>query len=90
MAHLREKLAYARAHADEIGRTTPLTVCMGRLGHGPLLPQDKDSATQAIDDFGELAEAGVSWTTVGVPSPSRAAFAENVQWFGEEIAAKLR
>jgi len=42
-----------------------------------------------IDDYAALQEAGVSWTTVSVPSPSRAAFIENVQWFGEEVAAKV-
>lgn len=78
-----------RAYADEIGRTSPLTICMGRLDGGALAPQDPAGVAQAIDAYGELAEAGVTWTTVGLPAPSRAAFAENVQWFGEEIVAKL-
>ncbi len=90
IAQLKEKLAFARAYGDEIGRTDPLTICMGRLDNGELVPQDAGSAAQAVDAYGALAEAGVTWTTMGVPSPSRAAFAENVQWFGEEIAAKLR
>ncbi|RZJ97959.1 MAG: TIGR03619 family F420-dependent LLM class oxidoreductase [Novosphingobium sp.] len=89
IAHLQEKIAYARAYADEIGRTSPLTICMGRLDGGALAPQDPAGVAQAIDAYGELAEAGVTWTTVGLPAPSRAAFVENVQWFGEEIVAKL-
>ncbi len=32
----------------------------------------------------------VTLQTETIPSPSRTAFAENVQWFGEEVAAKLR
>lgn len=87
--HLREKLAYANDHAAAIGRTDPLTICMGRLDDAPLVPQNKGSAQQAVDAYGALAEAGVSWSTMSVPAPDRAAFAENVQWFGEEIAAKL-
>lgn len=90
IAQLKEKLAFARDYADEIGRTAPLTICMGRLDGGKIVPQDAGSAAQAVDAYGALAEAGVTWTTMDVPSPSRAAFAENVQWFGEEIAAKLR
>ena len=43
-----------------------------------------------IEDYAALAEAGVTWTTAAVPSPSRAAFAENIQWFSEEVAAKVR
>lgn len=90
IAQLKEKLAFARAYGDEIGRTDPLTICVGRLDGAELIPQDAGSAAQAVDAYGALAEAGVTWTTMGVPSPSRAAFAENVQWFGEEIAAKVR
>lgn len=90
MAQFEEKLSYARAHAEEIGRTKPLTICMGRFGGGPLGLSDQDSAARVIDDYGRLAEAGVTWTTVSVLAPSRAAFIENVQWFGEEIAAKVR
>jgi len=90
IAHLKEKLAYALAYAEEIGRTDPLTICMGRLDGAALTPQDPGGVDQAVDAYGELAEAGVTWTTMSVPSPSRSAFVENVQWFGEEIAAKLR
>ncbi|MCW1429530.1 TIGR03619 family F420-dependent LLM class oxidoreductase [Novosphingobium sp. JCM 18896] len=89
IAHLKEKIAYARAYGEEIGRIKPLTICMGRLDGDALAPQDPAGVAQAIDAYGELAEAGVTWTTVALPSPSRAAFAENVQWFGEEIAAKV-
>lgn len=90
MAQLEEKLAYARAHAEAIGRTQPLTVCMSRLGHRSLNPGSHGDVAEAIDDYSRLMEAGVSWTTVAMPAPSRAAFIENVQWFGEEIAAKVR
>ena len=38
----------------------------------------------------ELAEVGVTWTMIELPHPSRAGFIENVQWFGEEVIAKLR
>jgi probable F420-dependent oxidoreductase len=90
MAQLQEKLAYARGYADEIGRKEPLTICIGRFPGAALKMQDAGSAAQAVDDYCALAEAGVTWTTIAVPSPTRAAFAENIQWFGEEVAAKVR
>ena len=90
IAQLKEKLAYAHNYGEEIGRTDPLTICMGRLDGVSLTPLNSGSAAQAVDAYGELAEAGVSWSTMAVPSPSRSAFADNVQWFGEEVAAKLR
>lgn len=90
LEQLAEKLAYARDYGEEIGRTRPLTICMSRLGHKSLTPGSRDDVAEAIDDFSRLMEAGVSWTTVSMPAPSRAAFVENVLWFGEEIAAKVR
>ena len=50
----------------------------------------RDSAAQYVDSVGELAEVGVTWTMIELPHPSRAGFIENVQWFGEEVIAKLR
>ena len=90
IAHLKEKLAYAHEIANQIGRTDPLTISMGRLDSSTLTPQDAGAASEAVDAYGELADAGVTWTTMSVPSSSRSAFADNVQWFGEEVAAKLR
>jgi probable F420-dependent oxidoreductase len=90
MEQLKEKLGYARDHAEKVGRTAPLDICMGRLDATSMRPQDSGDAARAVDDYCELAEAGVTWATMSVPSPSRAAFAENLQWFGEEVAAKVR
>ena len=39
---------------------------------------------------GALAEVGVTWASTGVPAPSISDYIENIQWFGEEVAAKLR
>lgn len=84
MIQLREKIAYAREHADRIGRTEPLTICMPRWAH-----DDADPA-RAVDDYAALVEAGVTWTTTSVPAPGVDAFIENVQRFGEEVIAKAR
>jgi probable F420-dependent oxidoreductase len=90
IAQLKEKLAYAHDHAAKIGRTDPLTVCMGRwTNHGDMKSNDIGDAAKAVDDYAELAEAGVSWTTTAVASPSVEAFIDNVQWFGEHIIAKV-
>ena len=52
-------------------------------------PEARADTAQLLDEYAALAEAGVTWTTVSVPSPSRAAFIENVQWLGEEVVSKL-
>jgi probable F420-dependent oxidoreductase len=90
MEQLKEKLGYARGHAEKVGRTAPLDICMGRFAATSMRPQNSGDAARAVDDYCELAEAGVTWATMSVPSPSRAAFVENLQWFGEEVAAKVR
>lgn len=50
---------------------------------------DGDSAAQYVQAVRELAEVGVTWTMVALPHPSRRAFLDNVQWFGEEVIARL-
>ena len=90
IAHLKAKLRLASEMADEVGRIKPLTICMGRLDEAPLVPLDAGSAARAVDAYGELAEAGVTWATMAVPAPDASRFVENIQWFGEEVAAKLQ
>jgi probable F420-dependent oxidoreductase len=89
IAQLKEKLAYAKAHAERIGRTDPLTICMGRFGSETMSPEGQGDAARAIDDYAELSEVGVSWTPMSVPAPSIEEFIDNIQWFGEEIIAKI-
>lgn len=48
-----------------------------------------DGAQEYVDAIAELAAVGVTWATVEPPHPSRAAFIENVQWFGEEVIGRL-
>jgi len=43
-----------------------------------------------LEELRGLADVGVTWTMVEPPHPSRQAYIGNVQWFGEEIVAKLR
>ncbi|MCX7864190.1 MAG: TIGR03619 family F420-dependent LLM class oxidoreductase [Novosphingobium sp.] len=87
---LKAKLAYARDHAERIGRTRKLDVCMGRFPGAELRIGNASDAARAVDDYCALHEAGVTWTTMHVPAPSRAGFVENIQWFGEEIARKVK
>ncbi len=89
MEQLREKIQFAHEHCEKVGRTAPLQICMAAFGSRTMKPNARAETTKLIDEYAALVEAGVSWTTVSVPSPSRAAFIENVQWFGEEVASKV-
>ena len=52
--------------------------------------QGKGDVQQYIDRVGEMGEAGVNWISAMVPHGSRAEYIENVQWYGEEVIAKVR
>ena len=70
------------------GITGPFDIAIG--SKTKLKMGDKDTAAKYLESIAELAEAGVTWTMIELPHPSRAGFVENVAWFGEEVLAKLR
>jgi hypothetical protein len=90
MDQLRQKIGVARQLCEQSGRTAPLDICMSAFGHATMKPDARANTAKMLDDYAALAAAGVSWTTVSLPSPTRAAFIEHVQWFGEEVVAKMR
>ena len=86
VGHLRERLAQIADLRAEHGRTGPFDVEIGpRASPGFGKPE---KVQRYIDAIGELSEAGVTWAMVDVPHPSRQAYLENVQWFGEEVIAR--
>ena len=90
--HTVEQLGENIARAHEMraanGRTGKFDVAIG--AKAKLKIGDTGSAAAYVDSIGELAAVGVTWTMIELPHPSRADFIENVQWFGENIIAKLR
>ena len=89
MEQLREKIDYAREYAATAGRTEPLDICMSAFGRSTWSLCDPGDSNRLVDEYSALAAAGVSWSTVSLPSPSLSAFEENTQWFAEEIASKV-
>lgn len=90
--HTVEQLGETIARMHEIraahGLDGPFDVAIG--ARAKLKMGDRDSAAQYVDAVAELAEVGVTWTMIELPHPSRQGFVENVQWFGEEVIARLR
>jgi hypothetical protein len=56
------------------------------LGMSPKALPDADGFCEQV---ARLAAIGVTWLSVGLPRPSRAAFCENAARFGAEIIARL-
>ena len=85
--HLRERLGQIAELREQFGRNGPFDVEIGpreRLRFGKA-----DGLQEYIDAIGTLAEAGVTWSMAEAPHPSRAAWLENIQWFREEVIARL-
>lgn len=84
---LAVKIDQVRGHLDRVGRTRPFDICS--MPSEGLKACDAAEAQRFVDEAGKLAEIGVTWMVGGVPHPSRAAYLDNVQWFGETVLPKL-
>lgn len=71
----------------ELGRAGPFDVAIGSLVK--LDFKTRETADKYIESVHELASVGVTWVMIEAPHPSRQAYIENVQWFGEEVIARL-
>ena len=82
---------------EEIKRVHEMRAAAGRTGHydvaigarAKLVCGSSESAEKYCDAVREIAAVGVTWAMVDLPHPSRAAWLENVQWFGEYVIGKL-
>lgn len=75
-----------REYAEERGRTAPLDVNFVPFGlHMNTRKPPSDEALQ--EQFAALEAAGVTWVTMGLPTPSRAAYLENLNRFSEVFLA---
>ena len=54
-----------------------------RIGYGKA-----GGADALLAEVEELAAVGVDWLFLDPPHPSRAAWIEHVQWFGEEVVGR--
>ncbi|MBV1689012.1 TIGR03619 family F420-dependent LLM class oxidoreductase [Novosphingobium sp. G106] len=85
---LGEKIAMLQGLRQQIGKTGRFDVAIGpkaRLNYG-----HPGGADRFLEELRGLADVGVTWAMVEPPHPSRQAYIENVQWFGEEVVARLR
>jgi probable F420-dependent oxidoreductase len=86
---LKERLAYLREYAAEVGREKPLDVCFVPFGLGMHRPEPVDPASFR-ETVASLESMGVTWLTLVLPGGTRAAFCERVQHLGEEVLAPLQ
>jgi probable F420-dependent oxidoreductase len=84
---LREGIERIHDLRAKMGRTGAFDVVIGPRMQ--IRDRSRETADRFIEKAGELAKAGVTWSTANLGHESRAAYLENVQWFGEEVVARL-
>jgi probable F420-dependent oxidoreductase len=84
---LKVKLDRLCGHLSETGRTRPYDVCIG--AQTPIKACTKDEGDRIVEELAQLARLGVTWTYLGLPHPTRAAFLENLDWYAREVAPKI-
>ncbi len=85
---LAARLAYAREHAEKIGREAPLDVCFVPLALGMLVRQEL-AAARFLEEVATLEALGVTWLAIALPCASRREYAEQAARFGAEVIAGL-
>ena len=71
-----------------LGKSGPFDIVIGpkmRLKFG-----QRESAERYLEALAGMAGAGVTWAMTDPPHASRQEYCDNVQWFGEEVIARLR
>jgi probable F420-dependent oxidoreductase len=81
---LREKLDYARNHAESVGRTKPLDVVFVPFGLTMYDPPPADFGAYR-DAAASLSELGVTWMTVGAKVDTRRDYRAWVERFATEV-----
>ena len=86
---LAARVRELRERALEAGRDDPLDVNFVPFDLG-MQQKALPDADAFCEEVRRLERIGVTWLSVGVPGPTRAAYCENAARFGEEIIARLR
>ena len=90
MEDFDRRLAYARRHAEAVGRTEPLDVCFVPFGLS-LSDPDRIDPSQFAKVIDELGERGVTWVTLNQPhARTRAEYCDLVAKLGDQLLRPLR
>jgi probable F420-dependent oxidoreductase len=82
---LAERIAWAKAHAEKVGRTAPLDVCFSPIG-GTMIAQGELEAESVCEEAERLSGIGVTWLTLSVPDAAREAWCRAVESLGAGLS----
>jgi probable F420-dependent oxidoreductase len=86
MEQFTEKLDRIQQTRAKLGKSGAFDVAPG----APFRPKTTtpSDAGRFVEQTHEIESRGATWIWTTLPAPSRAAFLDNVAWYGEEIVAK--
>ena len=73
---LASRIAFARSHAEAVGRKGPLTICYSLSETDP---------ARARTRIAQLEELGIDWLTVGFAAENRKDYIEKLHAFARDI-----
>ena len=79
-------LAYAREHAEAVGRDAPLDVCFAPVGVDMFSGEAPDPEALR-EPIAAMAALGVTWTSLSLPARSRASWCEAVGSLGAALCS---
>ena len=88
IADLKRKIDQANALGAEIGRAKPIDVCMTPFGL-TMQSGTRPAAAAVVDGLADLAEIGVTWSSIALPCRDRREYLDNIAWFAAEVMADL-
>ena len=80
---LARSIEELHAAADAAGRTDPIDICATPFTHPAW--KRKLEPEQLLDEAVKLESVGITWLSIRLNTPSRAAFLEEVERFGTEV-----
>jgi len=86
---LKNKIDFILERRREQNRTDEFDVNIAFSSTDNFTHRTRDEADRFIDDLQQLKKAGATWITIKLPHPTRAAYIENVHWFGEEVIKRI-
>lgn len=89
VADLAGRVEQIREQRLDLGRDGAFDVNIALSANDLFAERSRAEADAFLAELDALAAAGADWVTVKLAHPSRAAYLENVQWFGEQIVSKL-
>jgi probable F420-dependent oxidoreductase len=87
MPHFAQKAKQLQEARERLKRSTPFDLAVRPAFH--LQIATRSAAEQFLQEVRELETYGVNWIWTLIPAPSRAAYLENVAWFGAEVIGRL-